>query len=126
MSLENGWDLDSPEDWFSEVVKSAQADYASLPVWAKPVVVPATDEIGEPDSASIDEMPRPSAVRETDYWERTDTVIERFPGHSTHKLSFVTKTRYGSDTTIVRLTRSELIDAFRVLVDYLAEFLGSE
>jgi hypothetical protein len=83
--------------------------------------------IGEPDFASIDEMPRPfvpEAVRETDYWERTETVIEQLPGHDTHKVSFVTKTRYGNDTSSVRLTKDELVHTFRVLGEYLVELLG--
>ena len=55
--MENGFELDNVEpDWLADVIKNVKDGYDALPENARPVIVPP---IGEPDAASIDEIPTP-------------------------------------------------------------------
>lgn len=117
MSMENGFELDFP----GNDDNAENCEFGCMPM--------DHGEIGEPDAASNDEMPRvitkienPELVlsaRASSHWERTATVIERPAGHSTHKLSFVTEMDHGSYTTTVRLTQVEAIEAWYAIGRHL-------
>jgi hypothetical protein len=108
MSMESGFELDFPGN-------DDNADNCKFGC------MPMDHGIGEPDAASMDEMPRPfvpEEVREDDYWEKTRTEISRTRGYATHRLSFITSTRYGADTTTVRLTQAEMIETWYAIGQY--------
>ena len=125
--MENGFELDFPGD----------DDNAELPAWARPVVVPRIEDIGEPDFASNDEMPRVITQVENmelvfasgadcdfgcmpmDHGIAATTTTVRPSTGGKHSVSFTTPIYHGTSAVTVRLTIDEMAAAVIAMERYI-------